>query len=527
MSNTIPIDDIPKYSRKDFVSDQVVRWCPGCGDYAILAAIQKSLPQVGIRKEDIVFISGIGCSSRFPYYMDTYGMHTVHGRAPTVATGLKVANPDLSVWVVTGDGDGLSIGGNHLLHIFRRNVDVNILLFNNRIYGLTKGQYSPTSEVGKKTKSTPMGSIDRDINPCAVALSTEATFVARTLDADTKHMEKLFIEASSHAGTSFMEILQNCVIFNDGAFEHVTDRKLRPQNALYLEHGQPMVFGEDKDKGIRMNGFTLEVVELGDEYTEADLLVHDMHNPTLAYMISRMSYPQFPVPMGIIYQAQAPVYEQEVIGQVATAKDKRTPDLNALYFSDDTWTVAGEAAYDTAEMRSLAFGQTSDVASEFDEAYIESMKDEAPISGIQATDIHEGLAQDPIVNLVDMERDIITMQAKDTLQDALTLMTDKNIGALVITDEQNRPIGIFTEFDVLRKVVAQVEDLSGALLAEYMTRNPDTLPAHAPIAQALQLMSVHKYRHVPITDEGNVVIGIISFRDVVRYIETYFDTNDV
>ncbi len=525
MSNTIPIQDIPEYSRKDFVSDQVVRWCPGCGDYAILASIQKALPQIGVRKEDIVFISGIGCSSRFPYYMDTYGMHTVHGRAPTVATGLKVANPDLSVWIVTGDGDGFSIGGNHILHVARRNVDVNMLLFNNRIYGLTKGQYSPTSEVGKRTKSTPMGSIDRDINPCAVALSVEATFVARTLDSDTKHMGEIFVEAASHRGTSFMEIMQNCVIFNDGAWDHISDRKKRPQNALFLKHGEPMVFGADQEKGIRMNGFTLEVVELGDEYSIDDLLVHDKHNPALAYMIARMTYPDYPVPMGIIYQAEAPVYEEALMGQVEAAREKKAPDLHALYFSDDTWTVEGDDSYSMTDLRAQAFGQT-EVASEFDEAYIESMKNEAPISGIEQTKIHEGLAHDPISNLVDMSREVISLEAGATVAEAVKLMQSRNIGSLVVTDTQKRPVGIFTEYDVLRRVATQIADMSKVKLAEVMTKDPDTLPAHAPIAQALHLMNVHSYRHVPITDESNIVVGIISFRDVVHYIEQYFDTTD-
>ncbi len=523
MSNTIPIQDIPEYSRKDFVSDQVVRWCPGCGDYAILSSIQKTLPQIGVRKEDIVFISGIGCSSRFPYYMDTYGMHTVHGRAPTVATGLKVANPDLSVWIVTGDGDGFSIGGNHILHLARRNVDVNMLLFNNRIYGLTKGQYSPTSEVGKRTKSTPMGSIDRDINPCAVALSAEATFVARTLDADTKHMEPVFVEAASHRGTSFIEILQNCVIFNDGAFSHVADRKQRPDNALYLEHGEPMVFGADKDKGIRINGFTLEVVELGDEYTVDDLLVHDKHNAALAYIIARMTYPDFPVPMGVIYQAEAPVYEEALMGQVAVAREKKAPDLHSLYFSDDIWTVAGDTSYSNDDLRAQSFGQT-DVASEFDEAYMESLKDEAPISGIEEGAVYEGLAHDPLSSLVNMDRELISLEAGATVAEAVKLMQERNIGALVITDPQQRPVGIFTEYDILRRVAAKLDNMSTVKLAEVMTKNPDTLTADAPIAHALKLMGDYQYRHLPITDAAGVVVGIISFRDVVNYIEQYFDT---
>lgn len=521
---TISVNDIPQYSRKDFVSDQVVRWCPGCGDYAILAAIQKTLPQVGIRKEDIVFISGIGCSSRFPYYMDTYGMHTVHGRAPTVATGLKVANPDLSVWVVTGDGDGLSIGGNHMLHICRRNVDVNILLFNNQIYGLTKGQYSPTSPVGKKTKSTPMGSIDRDVNPLALALSAEATFVARTLDTDTKHMEQIFIDGAAHKGTSFMEIMQNCVIFNDGVWAHISDRNTRADNAIFLEHGKPMVFGKESNKGIRANGFKLEVVKLGGAYDESDLIVHDETDRTLAYMIARMHYPEFPVPMGVIYRSEFPVYEREVMAQVTTAREKRAPDLKALYFSDDTWTVEGEHVYSTTEMRALAFGQT-EVTSEFDESYIENIKDDSPISGMEQSAVHTGLATDALSSLIDMSRETITLKKDDTVQTAVDIMQAKNIGALVVVDDAGHPVGIFTEYDVLMKIASQLDDLASVTVDAYMTPNPDVLSADAPIAQALHLMNVHRYRHVPITDNQNIVRGIISFRDVVGYIEQYFDTD--
>ncbi len=519
MSDVIPINDIPKYTRKDFVSDQTVRWCPGCGDYAILASVQKALPAIGIRKEDIVFISGIGCSSRFPYYMDTYGMHTVHGRAPTVATGLKLSNPELSVWLVTGDGDGLSIGGNHMLHICRRNVDVNILLFNNRIYGLTKGQYSPTSPVGKKTKSTPMGSIDRDINPAAVALSAEATFVARTLDADTRHMDPVLQDAAAHKGTSFVEILQNCVIFNDGAFNHVADRSTRADNALYLEHGKPMIFGADNDKGIRLNGFKLEVVDLGEHFSEDDLLIHDETDPTLAYLISKMEHPTHPVPMGVIYRNDAPVYEQEVMTQVHEAVGQRgEPDLHALFHADDTWTVSEEAGAMEVD------AEGSSVVSEFDEAYVETVERE--LSGdedyFQPSEIHQGLEDDPISNL-NFTADVLTVGPDASLKTAIDKMQANNIGSILITDEAGHPIGIFTEFDVLVKVAGQVEDLEGALVAEYMTSNPDSLPAYMPIANALHLMAVHHYRHVPIVDDEGVAVGIISFRDIVRYIETYFD----
>jgi len=291
-------------TKKDFVSDQAVRWCPGCGDYAILAQAQKQMPTFGRKKEDIVFVSGIGCSSRFPYYMDTYGFHSIHGRAPAVATGVKISNPDLSVWVVTGDGDGLSIGGNHFMHALRRNMDLNVLLFNNRIYGLTKGQYSPTSEVGKKTKSTPMGSVDHPINPLLFALGSEATFVARTTDTDMKHMVETFKQAQAHKGTSFVEVFQNCVIFNNKTFDSVTSRDAKEDQVLSLEEGKPLIFGANRDKGVRLNGLDPEVVTLGDGIGQDDLLVHQPKSSNSAYanILAQMTYPTFPTPVGVLRQ---------------------------------------------------------------------------------------------------------------------------------------------------------------------------------------------------------------------------------
>ena len=333
-------------TRKDFVSDQDVRWCPGCGDYAILAQMQRVLPEVGIPKEKIVFISGIGCSSRFPYYMDTYGIHSIHGRAPTFATGLKVANPDLSVWVITGDGDGLSIGGNHLLHCLRRNVDLHILLFNNRVYGLTKGQYSPTSLPGHRTKSSPLGSIEQSFNPTSVAIGAEATFVARTVDRNTKHLAETLHRAAEHKGTSFIEIYQNCNIYNDGAWSHVTGADVKDDNTLILEHGKPMIFGKDRDKGIRLKTLNPEVVSLENGVSEEDLLVHDetASQPALAYLLSRMDQPEFPVPLGVIRCLAQPTYEQQLLDQEqASISEKGEGDLTALYRAADTWTIPGES----------------------------------------------------------------------------------------------------------------------------------------------------------------------------------------
>ncbi|MDL1870936.1 2-oxoacid:ferredoxin oxidoreductase subunit beta [Deltaproteobacteria bacterium PRO3] len=332
-------------TRKDFISDQDVRWCPGCGDYAILATLQNVLPKLGIPRQNFVFISGIGCSSRFPYYMETYGFHTIHGRAPAVATGLKVYRPELSVWVITGDGDGLSIGGNHLIHALRRNVDLKILLFNNRIYGLTKGQYSPTSEYGKKTKSTPFGSVDYPLNPMSLALGSEATFVARTHDTDVKHMAEIFQAAGEHRGSAFVEIYQNCVIFNDNAFQAIDDKQTRDDTALTLVAGQPLIFGKDRNKGIRLKGLEPEVVDFDPKSPPKDLLVHDPHleNPTYAEFLARMDLPRFPVPMGVFRAIRRPTYDQLVNEQATAAEAKQgRGDLEKLWNSGDTWTVAPE-----------------------------------------------------------------------------------------------------------------------------------------------------------------------------------------
>jgi len=337
-------DAIEVLSRKDFVSDQEVRWCPGCGDYSILAQTQRVMPDLGIPRENIVFISGIGCSSRLPYYMNTYGFHSIHGRAPAIATGIKASNPELSVWVITGDGDALSIGGNHFIHAIRRNLDMNYILFNNRIYGLTKGQYSPTSEFGKKTKSTPMGVIDYPVNPLSLAIASEATFVARSIDIDVKHLGSVVEAAARHKGVSFLEVYQNCNIFNDHAFDSFAERGVRQDRVLYLEHGRPMVFGAKRDRGIRMSGTRPEVIELNAEtgLTEDDCLVHDVHekDPSVAFMLARMEYPDFPQPVGIFRDIQRDTYEDLLAAQIADAVARQgAGDLEKLINSGDTWTV--------------------------------------------------------------------------------------------------------------------------------------------------------------------------------------------
>ena len=329
-----------KLTRKDFVSDQDVRWCPGCGDYSILAQVQKIFPELGIPKEKTVFISGIGCSSRFPYYMNTYGFHTIHGRAPAIATGLKISRPDLNIWLVTGDGDGLSIGGNHLIHALRRNVELKIMLFNNRIYGLTKGQYSPTSELGKVAKSTPMGSADHPINPLTLALGAEATFVARSIDVEAKHQQNTLTRAATHKGGAFIEILQNCNVYNDGAWDSLTDKGTKADTQLLLEHGKPMVFGKDKDRGIRLNGLTPEVVQLGNGLSVDDLLVHNERDHTLAFLLSRMAPPNFPTPIGVLYANERPTIEALMAKQIEEAVTKQGQgDIDALLNRGDVWTV--------------------------------------------------------------------------------------------------------------------------------------------------------------------------------------------
>ena len=339
MTDTVPV---PLTTRKDWASDQEVRWCPGCGDYSILAAVQLALPDMGVRREEVVFVSGIGCAARFPYYMDTYGMHTIHGRAPAIATGLAMARPDLHVFVVSGDGDALSIGGNHLIHALRRNVDLTILLFNNQIYGLTKGQYSPTSEVGKVTKSTPFGSIERPFNPVSIALAAEGTFVARTHDMDRAHMIEMITRAHAHKGTSIVEIYQNCNVFNDGAFEAITAKSVREDMLIELHHGEPIRFGPDGSRGVVLDGGGLRIAEVAD-VGEGALLVHDeaKADPSVQFMLSRLATgPHQPTPIGVFRAVERDDYGMQVDRQLAAAQARDgAGDLAALLRSGATWQV--------------------------------------------------------------------------------------------------------------------------------------------------------------------------------------------
>lgn len=347
MSETLTINPAPetKLTSKDFQTDQDVRWCPGCGDYSILKQVHTILPQLGLKKEDIVFISGIGCSSRFPYYTDTFGMHSIHGRATAVASGLKATRPELSVWIVTGDGDALSIGGNHFIHLMRRNFDVNVLMFNNQIYGLTKGQYSPTSEENKITKSTPYGSVDHPFNPIALALGSDATFVARSMDRDPAHLQQMLLHTWKHKGASFLEIYQNCNIYNDGAFELFTEKSSKKLNDIFMVQGQPLVFGNNEEMGIRLDGFTPQVVNLNEGFSKDDLMVHDAKDINKAMILSRIyemndSDHHFPKPFGVFYTRNRETYEEVMNGQMEAASSKMGKgDLDKLLRGRETWTV--------------------------------------------------------------------------------------------------------------------------------------------------------------------------------------------
>ena len=344
MMSDIALAPLPLTS-KDFTTDQEVRWCPGCGDYSILAQVQKVFPTLGIPRENFVIISGIGCSSRFPYYMNTFGMHSIHGRATAIASGLKASRPELSVWIVTGDGDCLSIGGNHTIHLLRRNFDVNILLFNNEIYGLTKGQYSPTSEEHKITKSTPAGSIDHPFNPAALALGADGSFIARTMDRDPKHLQEMLLRSAHHKGTSFLEIYQNCNIFNDGAFEIFTDKKSKADEVLFMEHGKPLVFGATRNKGIKLDGLKPVVVELNEHNSENDLWIHDERDFYKAQILTRLFddpklEQHFPRPFGVFFETDRPCYEDVMAMQIENAIAKGKGDLDNLLRGRETWEIS-------------------------------------------------------------------------------------------------------------------------------------------------------------------------------------------
>jgi 2-oxoglutarate ferredoxin oxidoreductase subunit beta len=433
--------------------------------------------------------------------MDTYGIHSIHGRAPTLATGLAIANPELSVWVITGDGDGLSIGGNHLLHACRRNVNLNIILFNNRIYGLTKGQYSPTSRTGHITKSSPMGSIERPIEPLSLALSAEATFVARTMDFNVKHLAEILTKAAAHNGTSFVEVYQNCVIFYPNEWTDLSNRKIRDDNIVFLEHDQPLVFGKGGDKGIALrDGFEPEVIEVGNGSGDGDVLVHNAESIQLAYLLSRIEQP---VPMGVFHQVQRPSYAEGLLGQVAEAQARRgTGDLNSLYRSADLWQVKPT----TVEAKVSGM-----LPLDVDEEYLDDIDRDIAEPDAMADEMER--TQIAVLK----PRAPISVEPLSSLANAIRQMKSHNIGCVLVTEKDGQLVGILTERDILARVACQVEDLKKAAVVDFMTRDPYALKADAPITHAMHLMSANGFRHLPLVDDEYRPDGIISFRDVARY----------
>jgi len=509
-----------KLTRKDFTSGLAVRWCPGCGDFAILSQIQKTLPEIGVPRENIVFISGIGCSSRFPYYMNLYGIHSIHGRAPTLATGLKCARPELMIWVVTGDGDALAIGGNHFLHALRRNIDINILLFNNRIYGLTKGQYSPTSEFGKRTKSSPDGSIENPINPIGVAIGAETSFIARTVDTFQKHMASVIKRAAEHSGATLVEIAQNCRIFNDGAWTHLTDPDTKADHVLFLEHGKPMLFGKAMEKGIRLNGLTPEVVNVSD-VGEENLLVHDESaaEPTLAYLLSRMGPPDFPTPVGVFRCISKPVYDQSLMAQVKAAREGSPPDLNALFRQTESWAVP---ARDVEGEKCPCCGYLNlPGADECEMCLISLVEEERPVA--EARRLLESSLYDDTVAILE-PAEAVSLPETATVSTAVRAMRDKRIGSILVTDGNGKLSGIFTERDVLARVVAEEIDPESHLIGDLMTRDPETIEPENSLAQAFHRMMVSDLRYLPLVDEEGRPVSIVTSRDLIDFLSARIES---
>ncbi|MFV1968032.1 MAG: thiamine pyrophosphate-dependent enzyme [Pirellulaceae bacterium] len=496
---------LPVLTPAHYASNQDVRWCPGCGDYSILAQMKKMMASAGVPPEKVVFISGIGCSSRFPYYMNTYGMHSIHGRAPAIATGLKAVRPDLQVWVITGDGDGLSIGGNHLIHAIRRNIDFNIVLFNNRIYGLTKGQCSPTSPLGKVTRSTPMGALDNPIHPLSVAIGCEATFVARTIDVNIKHLGHILKRAEEHDGTAFVEVYQNCVVFNDGAFDYATNRASKADQIIELEHGKPLIFGKNRDKGIRLNGLEPEVVELGQGIAEDDLLFHDERStePSLAYLLSRMRHEDgFPEPIGVFRAIEAPRYDVELNRQIEEAREKRgMGDLNQLFRSGETWTVQPDDPIGVSES-----ADADDAEADLDD------EEDLPVP---ATEVERSLLADQIRVLE--PKDPLAVPPDTPIRDVLKMLVENEIGCVLVV-ENGKPVGIFSERDALIKINHRASELGDRPVAEFMTANPESLEINSKVAFAVQRMDLGGYRHVPIVNEEHDLTGVISVRDILHYL---------
>lgn len=509
-----------KYSKEDFVSGQDVRWCPGCGDYSILSVMQKTLAEhTTIPREKHVFVSGIGCSSRFPYYMRTYGFHTVHGRAPSIATGLKCARPDLKVWVVTGDGDGLSIGGNHLIHCLRRNVDINIILVNNQIYGLTKGQYSPTSEKGKVTKSTPEGSIDYPINPLCIAIAAEATFIARTVDSDPRHMGQVFTQAMKHKGVSFIEVFQNCVIFNKDTHMPIVGREHREDRAVYLEHGKPLIFGKNKDKGIKLTGSRAEIVDLAAHPEEtANLVTHDMNDtqPNWAYLLSQMTFPDYPVPFGVFRDIQRPTYDEMMNDQMKLSIEKRGKgDLKKILYNEEVWVIAPEKepVYVAPKDKKRAVVEPPKSHWHQDE---EDLLHGAPKK--PKDKLRKLLMNEKVSDFISKTPPIIVGPDSPIQEAVERLWALPKKGCVLVCEPDGKLLGIVTIRDFLWRAAGKVEDLRKTPIRTIMTPRPECLERTAPLSYALHKMAINRIRHVPVLDNGKAV-GVVSSRDIIEYLE--------
>jgi len=498
-------------TRKDFVSSSEVRWCPGCGDYAVLNAVQSLLPRLGIPKEKYVFVSGIGCSSRFPYYLDTYGFHSIHGRAPTIATGVKVANPELSVWVVTGDGDGLSIGGNHLVHALRRNLDINIILLNNRIYGLTKGQYSPTSEKGKITKTSPYGVIDEPINPLRIALASEATFVGRAVDTDPKHIGAVLEAGAEHKGTAFVEVLQSCVIFNKKAWADISDRSCRDDRLLYLEQGKPLIFGEKQNKGILLRGTEPVVVTIGEQgITKKDLVVHDMYreDPVYASMLTMMDYPEYPLPVGIFRAAKKPVYEQELeaqIKEVTAIKGRR--NLQALLRGSEYWTVSDNGK--KIERSSSISAMANDESRVMDEQIHNILKSTDPLTASLKTHVGK------IFYDYDYHRSKI-LSPRESIATAIAHFKSARLECILLGDSK-RLYGMISERDIIQNVVLSSIDRDRTPVSSIMRPICDIMEESNSLGDVINILSISGHRHVPIRlkDGG---FGLVTIQQILRFI---------
>jgi len=501
-----------RLTRKDFVVPGRARWCPGCGNYAILHALQNTFPLLDIPKERIVLISGIGCSSRLPYYLDTYGFHTIHGRAPTVATGVKLANPDLSVWVVTGDGDGLSIGGNHLVHLLRRNLDINILLFNNRVYGLTKGQYSPTSEKGTTSKTSPTGSIENPLNPSAMALAVEAGFVARTVDTNPRHMSEIFAAAARHRGTSFVEIFQNCVTFNNKTWEQIAGRDVRNEQMLFLEHGKPLLFGKERKKGIRLKGLKLEIADVGENgVVESDLLVHDAadQNLTYAFLLSQMSYPRFPSPMGILRSVVRPTYGDEIRKGI-TERVRKTGrgDLQKLLLGEDHWQVTNGG-------RTIEMGR----------ARIDRIKEEGRIMDDRIRDLDRAEAdpltaalRTPLKEIYDGYgyKRVKRVSPDEPIAQVIPLFKAFNVGFLLV-EKGGELQGLLTERDIVMHVVLKEIDREQTTVSTLLQSGLDYLGEAHTVGDAINVLS-HNHGANIILKFDNGRYGVVTTKQILWFI---------